>query len=302
MEVFIMDILDFLRSDGSIVINKKLAHEIGLNETIIYSELVSLYKYWKQRDELTEEGWFFCTYENLFENTAIQEKTASRTTNRLVKLGLIKKKRMGLPAKTYYKITNGIYDLLSDIENKNGQNVRTDEIRVSDDKNFANHRHRQNGQNVQSTTDKLSNNDQPKSLSNNTEFNNTNLINEEEEEIKKARADNSAYEMLNYNLRTKGIDQQSINLIIKELMNRGIDVFLMENVEKQYTHMMDKLSFGEVDNHNGFAVYFANGLQMRTMQTKASRQYQKEKLKEYEISIQQNERRDTSLYYNWLEE
>lgn len=297
-----MDILDFLRSDGSIVINKKLAHEIGLNETIIYSELVSLYKYWKQRDELTEEGWFFCTYENLFENTAIQGKTASRTTNRLVKLGLIKKKRMGLPAKTYYKITNGIYDLLSDIENKNGQNVRTDEIRVSDDKNFANHRHRQNGQNVQSTTDKLSNNDQPKSLSNNTEFNNTNLINEEEEEIKKARADNSAYEMLNYNLRTKGIDQQSINLIIKELMNRGIDVFLMENVEKQYTHMMDKLSFGEVDNHNGFAVYFANGLQMRTMQTKASRQYQKEKLKEYEISIQQNERRDTSLYYNWLEE
>lgn len=297
-----MDILDFLRSDGSIVINKKLAHEIGLNETIIYSELVSLYKYWKQRDELTEEGWFFCTYENLFENTAIQGKTASRTTNRLVKLGLIKKKRMGLPAKTYYKITNGIYDLLSDIENKNGQNVRTDEIRVSDDKNFENHRHRQNGQNVQSTTDKLSNNDQPKSLSNNTEFNNTNLINEEEEEIKKARADNSAYEMLNYNLRTKGIDQQSINLIIKELMNRGIDVFLMENVEKQYTHMMDKLSFGEVDNHNGFAVYFANGLQMRTMQTKASRQYQKEKLKEYEISIQQNERRDTSLYYNWLEE
>jgi len=38
-------IIDLLRSDGSIVVNKRLAKAIGLMEAVVYSELVSMYKY-----------------------------------------------------------------------------------------------------------------------------------------------------------------------------------------------------------------------------------------------------------------
>lgn len=129
-----------------------------------------------------------------------------------------------------------------------------------------------------------------------------NELSNEEEEINNAYANNATYEMLNYSLHTKGIDQQTINQIIKELLNRGLDMFLMEDVEKQYKLMMDKLTYGEVDNHNGFAVYFANGLQMRSVQSNASKKYLQEKLREYEIAMQQKQKKDTSIYYNWLEE
>ena len=33
--------LELLRSDGSIIINKNLSHAIGVEETILFSELIS---------------------------------------------------------------------------------------------------------------------------------------------------------------------------------------------------------------------------------------------------------------------
>ncbi|WP_060679602.1 hypothetical protein [Virgibacillus halodenitrificans] len=125
--------------------------------------------------------------------------------------------------------------------------------------------------------------------------------NKKEEEINNERPNNIAYEILQDYLIEREIDQQTINQTIRELMNRNIDLFLMDNVEKQFEHMMEKLNYGEVDNHNGFPVYFANGLQMRSIQSNASRNYQKEKLREYEIAMLEKRERDTSFYYNWLD-
>lgn len=110
-----LSILDLLRSDGSIVVNKKLAHTIGLHEALIYSELVSLYQYWSSRDQLTEGEWFFCTIDNLEENTTLKRDAQSRAIGKLEKnWGLIETKRMGLPAKRYFRITEEILRMFSD--------------------------------------------------------------------------------------------------------------------------------------------------------------------------------------------
>src|SRR5699024_8362528 len=124
---FVMDILDLLRADGSIVINKKLAHEIGLNETIIYSELVSKFKYWSDREQLTDGEWFFCTIEDLQESTTIKNDTQNREIKKLEKLGLIKTVRKRLPAPRYFAITDGI---LNYIEIKISQKAKTDDSNV----------------------------------------------------------------------------------------------------------------------------------------------------------------------------
>ncbi|MFC7747309.1 hypothetical protein ACFQU8_08690, partial [Lentibacillus kimchii] len=176
-----MDILDFLRSDGSIVVNKKLAHEIGLNEAVIYSELVSLFKYWTSRDQLIEDKWFFCTSENLEKNTALKRKPQDRSIASLQRLGLIEVKKMGLPAKRYFAITNNIYSLFSDSPTKDVQNGQTDNDGIPKEENPVESRHdqfAQNGQTGMSEMDKL---ECPNWTTNNTRINNTELRTDDDE-------------------------------------------------------------------------------------------------------------------------
>ncbi|SRR5690625_193069 len=141
---------------------------------------------------------------------------------------------------------------------------------------------------------------------NNTNCNNTNLHNtnkdKEEEKITRARKETILYQLLNDFLRTKEIDQKTIDKTIVELYERGITFFTLENVKKQYEHMMKKLQLEEVDNHNNFPLYFVIGLEMRCSQSVASKKYQTEKEQEYEEMIRAKNERDTLFYFNWLED
>ena len=97
-------LINLLRSDGSIIINKRLAHSIGLHEAVLYSELLSKYKYFAEKNELQEDGYFFNTVENMHRDTSLSDYQQRKAINSLVKLGLIKYMTRGLPAKRYFKI------------------------------------------------------------------------------------------------------------------------------------------------------------------------------------------------------
>ena len=168
-----MDILDLLRADGSIVVNKRLAHEIGLHEAIIYSELVSLYKYWSDRGELVDGEWFYCTFPNLEKNTTIKERTARKTVNNLENLRLIESDLKGLPAKKHYRITNGILEVLGLVPSKVGKNNRPDNNNDSDDKKQSKPRSNQVGKNDRPKSAKNAEQGRSKVPSNNTISNNT---------------------------------------------------------------------------------------------------------------------------------
>lgn len=96
-------IIDLLRNDGSIITNKNLAFRIGKDEADIYSELMGKYLYFKHNDELTKDGYFYNTVDNLRLDTTLKAKQQRKAINKLEKMGLIKTDLRGLPPKRHFK-------------------------------------------------------------------------------------------------------------------------------------------------------------------------------------------------------
>ena len=97
-------ITDLLRNDGFIIYNKNLAKNIGVNEAILYSELLSRWNYFKQRGQLTEDGFFFNTVKDLEDGTSLSDYQQRRALNSLKDKGLIEMEVRGIPAKRYFRI------------------------------------------------------------------------------------------------------------------------------------------------------------------------------------------------------
>lgn len=112
-------IYDFLRSDGSVVVNKKLIHAIGLHEAILYSELLSKRSYFDSRGQL-ENGYFYNTAENLHKDTGLSAKQQRKAIKTLEELGLIKTHLHGVPARKFFKIVDDI-NLLASVMIENTQ-------------------------------------------------------------------------------------------------------------------------------------------------------------------------------------
>lgn len=91
-----MDVIDFLSNDGYIIVNKKIAKEIGLNEAVLLGELCSEYKYWRNQNKL-ENGWFFSTIENVEENTTLSAYQQRKSLKILEDLKLIEVRLKGTP-------------------------------------------------------------------------------------------------------------------------------------------------------------------------------------------------------------
>lgn len=99
-----MTLLELLRSDGSIIINKKLAHALGIDAAIMYSELISKYFYFEARSQLTEDGYFFNTVENMQEDTCLSKYQQTKAIKVLVKEKLINHQNRGIPQKRFFKV------------------------------------------------------------------------------------------------------------------------------------------------------------------------------------------------------
>jgi len=91
-------ILNLLRSDNALTINKILAKKIGLKEAIVYSAIVSKYFYWRNINELGEDGFFFYTVEDMEADTTLTNKQQLPVIKHLIKLGLIQYTRKAVCA------------------------------------------------------------------------------------------------------------------------------------------------------------------------------------------------------------
>lgn len=107
-------LIDLLRSDGSIVVNKNLIHSIGLNASIMYSELASKRAYFEERGQLTEDGYFYNTVDNMRLDTGLGEKPQKTAIEKLERLGLIKMENRGMPSTRHFKLIEN-NDLLMSI-------------------------------------------------------------------------------------------------------------------------------------------------------------------------------------------
>lgn len=102
--MFFRALTELLRSDGSIMINKSLARHMGLEATIVYSELLSRYCYFRDRGLLTADDWFFNTVDDLEEGTTLSDYQQRKAIKTLEELKLIETDRRDVPAKRYFRI------------------------------------------------------------------------------------------------------------------------------------------------------------------------------------------------------
>ncbi len=118
--------LDAFDKDAHISINKNLIKTVGILEAILFSDLVSKYKYFKKRNML-QDGWFFNTASNISEDTGLSQFQQSRLIKKLAEINLIQVKIQGLPAKQHFKINiqETIKQVSKKLENLNPKNLET---------------------------------------------------------------------------------------------------------------------------------------------------------------------------------
>lgn len=232
-----------------------------------------------------EEGdiYFVYTIKELMDILGVSDKTVTKIKRSLISAGLLDEVRQGQGKTNRYYLLQPTFDEPNQSEKKAPQTVGGVETRKNSESKVRKNTN-QNSEKVRPIKKDLSELD----LSN---F-------EEEEYILRARAENIAYDILNDFLRSKQIDQVTINQTILQMIEHDLDLFLMQDVEKQFGHMMNKKHYGE--RIYDFAKYFVKGLKDLTIQSSASRQYQEEKLREYEAARERS-RQNAGVFYNWLE-
>ena len=109
-------ILNLLSAEHTMTYNRLIANAIGLNEAVAYASLIAKFAYYERNNLLDEEGYFYCTINDLQKSTSLTKEQQNRVIKRLVKLGLILYKRKGIPPKRFIKIVT-CYDKITEIIN-----------------------------------------------------------------------------------------------------------------------------------------------------------------------------------------
>jgi len=84
--------------------NKILIRQIGLLPAVYYSYLLSKRFYFKQQRELIDDGSFHITDKKQSQDLMLGIDKISSLRKNLISLKLISTKRLGIPARLYYKI------------------------------------------------------------------------------------------------------------------------------------------------------------------------------------------------------
>lgn len=99
-----MDIINQLSQDNFITVNRSIAGIVGLEAAVILGELASEYKYWKDRDGLDSEGFFFSTVENLEARTFLSAHSQRQALTKMQQCGWVTIEKRGMPARRYIRI------------------------------------------------------------------------------------------------------------------------------------------------------------------------------------------------------
>jgi len=113
-------ILNLLRSDGYITVNKTLACNIGLVPATVFAELASKFNYFNNIGQL-RDGYFYCTSPDLKKDTGLSKDEQTTAIKKLIKFGLIdmqvKKLKGDEAPKRYFKIISDLDNLLKYLTN-----------------------------------------------------------------------------------------------------------------------------------------------------------------------------------------
>ena len=110
-----------LSSTAFLVVNKELAKNIGLKETVLLADLISKEEYFI--DNGMTDGWFFNTEANIQKDTTLTPYQQRNALKSLKNHQIIKTKRKGIPAKQFFKINEE--QVIKFLNNKSSTNLTT---------------------------------------------------------------------------------------------------------------------------------------------------------------------------------
>ena len=86
------------------MINRYAMELVGPDAALILGELLAQWCLWKERNELDDDGYFFCTEEKLSKYTGWKYNKQRSNIDILKRQGLLYTKNKGLPLKRYFKL------------------------------------------------------------------------------------------------------------------------------------------------------------------------------------------------------
>ena len=119
-----------LSSTAFIILNKELARQVGLKEAILLADLISKEEYFISKG--MTDGWFFNTESNIEADTTLNPYHQRKCIKTLKTHQIIETKRMGIPAKQYFKINEfQVMQILNNLLVKDSTTInKNKEIRI----------------------------------------------------------------------------------------------------------------------------------------------------------------------------
>jgi len=120
-----------LSSSAFLIVNKKLAKQVGLKGAVLLADLISKEEYFIANG--MTDGWFFNTEANIEKDTTLTAYQQRKCLKELKKHQLIEVKRKGIPAKQYFKINEQqVMQLLNNLSATNLTTInKNKEIRIT---------------------------------------------------------------------------------------------------------------------------------------------------------------------------
>lgn len=112
----IENIVYHIISDSAyLLVNKKLIYTFGLEPAVFLSNLINKYFYFKDKNQLKNNSWFYLVHEQQINEIGISLLKLRKCKVQLKEFGVIDTKMIGVPAKEYYKIDfNILFELLTE--------------------------------------------------------------------------------------------------------------------------------------------------------------------------------------------
>ena len=111
-----------LSSTAFLVVNKSLAKQIGLNSAVLLADLISKESYFIDNG-MIQDGWFFNTQTNISNDTTLTPYQQRNALIRLKDCSIVECEIRGIPAKTYYRISEK--QVIKLLNNKSETNLTT---------------------------------------------------------------------------------------------------------------------------------------------------------------------------------
>ena len=99
------EITEQINRDNTISVNRPIAHAVGAYAAIVFNALIGKYIYYKQKNMLDRDGWFYSTIKDMKESTTLSRYHQDNAIEALIEAQLIEYCVKGTPARRYFRVT-----------------------------------------------------------------------------------------------------------------------------------------------------------------------------------------------------